>query len=191
MDSSERRWFLVASAVLVILGSCPYVVAWVVAPSDTHFTGLLFNPLDGNSYIAKMRQGYDGSWRFRLPYTSETQDGAPIYLFYLLLGHAARWLQLPLLSAYHLARVASGLLMLGTIYLLAHRLTAELPEQHVMVFMAVIGSGLGWFVAFLGLMTADLWVAEAFPFYAWMMNPPFTLSMALMVIVWLCGIRVF
>ena len=80
--------------------------------------------------------------------------------------------------------------MLGTIYVFARWHTAEPREQRVMVFMAVLGSGFGWFVAFLGLMTADLWVAEAFPFYAWMANPHFPLSMALMVIVGLCGIRV-
>jgi len=190
VNSSGRRWFLVASVVLVIVGSCPYVVAWAIAPSDAHFTGLLFNPLDGNSYIAKMRQGYDGSWQFRLPYTSEHQDGAPIFLFYLLLGHVARWLHLPLLLVYHLVRIVSGLLMVGAICAFVRQYSTEAFERRVMAYMAVLGSGFGWLVAFLGLMTADLWVAEAFPFYAWMVNPHFPLSMALMVVLGLYGIRV-
>jgi len=189
LDRKERRWLVVVCVVQAILSSLPYLVAWAATPYHSHFTGLLFNPQDGHSYIAKMRQGLNGSWLFRLPYTSEPQDGAPVFVFYLLLGHIARWTGLPVISVYHIARVASGLLMTGAIYALARRLSDEPREQHEMVYLAVFGSGFGWFVSFLGVKTADLWVAEAYPFYACMMNPHFPFSMALMVIAGLCGLR--
>ena len=91
MDRKEWRWIVWVALGLVVVSSLPYLVAWGVTPESAHFTGLIFNPQDGNSYIAKMRQGFAGSWSFRLPYTPEPHDGAPVYLFYLFWGHVARW----------------------------------------------------------------------------------------------------
>ena len=63
----------------------------VIAGGDTHvFGGFLLNPLDGNSYLAKMQQGASGSWRFTLPFTPEPGEGAYLFLFYLALGHLCR-----------------------------------------------------------------------------------------------------
>jgi hypothetical protein len=64
VNRREWRWVALVTLVLVIASSLPYFIAWVVAPEGAHFTGLIFNPQDGNSYIAKMRQGLAGSWLF-------------------------------------------------------------------------------------------------------------------------------
>ncbi|MEN6408498.1 MAG: hypothetical protein ABFD44_02140, partial [Anaerolineaceae bacterium] len=41
----------------LLLVSLPYVVAAVSAAPGMPFGGFLLNPLDGNSYLAKMREG--------------------------------------------------------------------------------------------------------------------------------------
>ena len=58
------------------------------------------------SYLAKMRQGYDGVWAAQLPYAIEAHPGIPLlYLFYTLLGRVSRWTGLSLPLLYHTARV--------------------------------------------------------------------------------------
>ena len=125
MICREWRRILPVVMLLVAAGSLPYLSAWIATPADAHFTGLIFNPQDGGSYLAKMRQGYDGSWLFHLVYTPEPHMGAHIYLYYLALGHLARWLGLSLPVIYHVARLLSGIAMLVAIYRLASRVTAS------------------------------------------------------------------
>jgi hypothetical protein len=188
---SEWRWVVVATLVLVLASSLPYAMVWITTMrAGTHFTGLLFNPQDGNSYIAKMRQGLNGSWLFRLPYTPESQEGAPVYLFYLFLGHVARWTSLPLIMVYHAARVLGGAAMLAMIYVLATCVTEEVHERRAMFLFVALGSGLGWLVVFFGYRSADLWVPEAFPVYALLANAHFPLSMALMAGIVYCALRI-
>ena len=102
---SRRRWLVLAFILLACIG-LPYVFAVLVSGKDYVFNGFLLNFGDGNSYLAKMYEGWNGSWRFTLPYTAEPGQGGYIFLFYLFLGHLARWLGLPLLIVYHAARLA-------------------------------------------------------------------------------------
>jgi hypothetical protein len=190
MKSQEWRWLAVVTLALMLVSSLPYLIAWAAAPEGAHFTGLIFNPQDGNSYIAKMRQGLAGSWVFRLPYTPEPQDGAPVYLFYLFLGHVARWTGLPLIVIYHAARLIGGAAMLVMVYVLASRVSDDIGERRVTFLLAALGSGLGWLVVFFGYQSADLWVPEAFPVYALLANAHFSLSMGLMAWIVDCGMRI-
>lgn len=181
MDRREWRWVAWVTMALLAASSLPYLVAWAVTPNGAYFTGLIFNPQDGNSYIAKMRQGFLGSWTFRLPYTPEPHGGALVYLFYLLLGHLARWTGLPLIAIYHAARLLGSAAMLVALYGLASRLTEPVGERRAMFLLAALGSGLGWLMGPAGVVTADLWVPEAFPIYALLANAHFPLAMGLMM----------
>jgi hypothetical protein len=93
----EIRWVLLWSILIVGLTCLPYLYACRVTPDDMQFTGLLSNPIDGNSYLAKMRQGARGSWLFHLPYTSEDHEGAFVYTYYPFLGRLSALLGLPLI----------------------------------------------------------------------------------------------
>jgi len=190
VNRREWRWVVLVTLALVIASSLPYLIAWAVTPEDAHFTGLIFNPQDGNSYVAKMRQGLVGSWSFRLPYTSEPHAGAPVYLFYLLLGHVARWTGMSLIVVYHAMRVLGGAVMLSALYGLASWLSGGVGERRVMFLLAALGSGLGWLVGTMGVMTSDLWVQEAFPVYALLANAHFPLAIGLMVGMVNCGLRI-
>lgn len=190
VDRSEWRWAAGAALALAVASTLPYLVAWATTPSGARFTGLLFNPQDANSYIAKMRQGFDGSWRFWLPYTPEPQEGAPVYLFYLFLGHAARWMGLPLIAVYHAARLAGGVAMTAALYALAAHLSGDVGERRAMCLLAALGAGVGWLLTPLGRMTPDLWVPEAFPVYALLANAHFPLAIGLMAAMGVCGLRI-
>lgn len=184
-----RRRTIWLGAALLLISCVPYLLAWAVTPAEHSFTGLLFNPRDGNSYIAKMRQGLEGQWLFQLPYTPEPHDGAFVYLFYILAGHLARWVGLPLILVYHLVRLLSGAGMVAAIYGLAARATDDPAKCWVMVLLAGVGAGLGWLVIPFGRRTADLWVPEAFPVYALLANAHFPFGIGLMAWIGICGLE--
>ena len=49
MNPKQWRWVVQATFALVVVSTLPYLIAWAVAPEGTRFTGLIFNPQDGNS----------------------------------------------------------------------------------------------------------------------------------------------
>lgn len=167
----------------MLLASIPYVWAWV-SGGETHvFVGLLLNPLDGATYLAKMYQGYRGDWVFTLPYTADSGPG--VYLLntlYILLGHIARWTGLSLPLVYNLARVFSGFVLLVA---LAQAMDRMLPSasRKLAFVLAALGSGMGWIPFVAGQITSDIWVAEAYPFLSMYANVHFPLGLAM--ILWL------
>jgi hypothetical protein len=175
----ERSFLIVILIAFIALIVVPYYFAWSSASAGRVFSGFLQNPIDGFSYLAKMRQGYEGSWLFALPYTADPGTGAPITLYYLFLGHAARSLHLPLILMFHLARV-TGALLLGLS--LFRFFKAIFKERWKFPFLlALFGSGLGWLAISFDYFTSDFWVAEAYPFLASYTNAHFPVGLALQV----------
>ena len=74
------------SAVALLLVNLPYLVAPSLTAPQSSFSGFLLNPIDGYSYLAKMRQGAAEPLEFRLPYAAEPGDGALLFVYYLVLG---------------------------------------------------------------------------------------------------------
>jgi hypothetical protein len=185
VNRAELRWAVVCSLLVVILSSLPYLYACWNAGPELQFIGFISNPLDGNSYLAKMRQGELGAWLFHLPYTSEAHEGAFIFTFYLALGHLARLCGLPLVWTFHLARVVCGFVLLLTAYLFIARLTDDPAERRVAFWLVALSSGLGWLGVLFGLFPVDLWVPEAITFYSILANPHFPLAMALMLLIFM------
>lgn len=142
----------------------------------------LINIKDGHSYLAKMQQGYLGNWKFVLPYTAEAGEGAYLFLFYLVLGHIARVINLPLIVIYHLARVLSAVFLLWAMSILFKRTFSATKDQNLGFMIASLGSGIGWIAVMFGLFTSDFWVAEAFPFLSIYTNPHFALGLGLMIL---------
>jgi hypothetical protein len=184
IPGKDWRWVLTRAGVILVLSCLPYLIGWVATPSGYQFGGILVNPFDGNSYLAKMRQGWAGLWQFHLTYTPEPHDGVYIiYLFYLGLGHAARLTGLPLVLIYHAARVLAGLALLVAAYAFLVRLTHDPRERRLGFWLVGISAGLGWLGVALGAFPIDLWVPEAFAFFSLLSNPHFPLAMALMLVV--------
>ncbi len=171
-------------AVAMLALSCvPYLVAVWLAPDGWHFAGIIVNPLDGHSYLAKMRQGFDGAWRFHLPYTPEPHQGVFIYPHYLALGHLARLTGLPLVWMFHLARLAAGLALLMAAYRFILRLAPDRQTRRLAFILLLTASGLGWLGVLFGAFPIDLWIPEAFVPYSLLTNPHFPLGMALMLVI--------
>jgi hypothetical protein len=177
-----RNRYLITGAVILLLILLPYLFAQFITGPDTIFGGFLFNPLDGNSYLAKIQQGWAGSWTFTLPYSAQTNGNAYLFLFYLFLGHVARWLGLSTLVIFHLARLCCAAVFL---FALQNFFSAIFPDRPRVAYWAflfsALGSGLGWVAALLGGFTSDFWVAEAYPFLSMYANPHFPLGLAILL----------
>ena len=117
----------------------------MLTPDGWDFAGILVNPLDGHSYLAKMRQGYQGHWRFHLTYTPEPHEGAFIFTFYLALGRLAALTRLTLILVFHLARLAAGFFLLQTAIQFIAEMTPKAKEQRLAFGLMISASGLGWF----------------------------------------------
>jgi hypothetical protein len=186
---TRREWVWVAALSVAIVGvvNLPYLLAYA-APASTQFvfSGVLFNPLDGTSYLAKMREGWRGEWSFTLPYTAQPGPGVFVYTYYLFLGHLARWTGASIGLIYHLARLFGGFALLIAGYGFTARFFASFRSRLAVWLFFSLSSGLGWLAVPFGGFTSDLWVAEAIPFLSLFSNAHFALTWAMMlwVFVW-------
>jgi hypothetical protein len=170
---------VILAIAIVCLNLSLLVYGYLSAGPDHVFGGINYSPLDGNTYLAKMQQGYDGAWRFTLPYECETGEGAYVYLYYLFLGHVSGWLGLTCLFVYHFSRLVNGIIF---ILVLAVFISKVIPDQtwaRRALWLSGLGSGMGWLALPFNVVTADMWLAEAYPFLSILANPHFPLGMAI------------
>ncbi|KPK89362.1 MAG: hypothetical protein AMJ88_17720 [Anaerolineae bacterium SM23_ 63] len=168
------------SLAVVIVALVPYLLADRLAHPGI-FSGFLINPIDGFSYLAKMRQGVEGSWSFHLPYSSEPGPGAFIFTFYLFLGNVARWLNIPLLSVYYVARFVAGFAMFSLGYFFYDQVFEEKYLKWIATLLTMVGSGLGWLAVPFGIQASDLSIPESIPFLTAYSNAHFPLAAAVML----------
>ena len=177
------RWIAAACAGGAALATLlPYLVALRLAPQGTAFAGFLVNPIDGFSYLAKMRQGLDGSWLFQLPFAAEPGAGVFLYPYYLLLGHLAGLLNAQLIVVLHVARVLAAAFMFLTLY---RALEEFLPDRRWRWYaygLCLIGGGWGWLAVPIRLVASDLSIPETTPFLSSYANAHFPLATAAFVL---------
>ncbi len=180
----RRKVFWTVTFVFLVILTLPYLLAWAAAGSDWVFVGFLINPSDGNSYLAKMQQGAAGEWLFHLPFAAEPGEGSFLFVFYLMLGHIARILHAPLWLVFHAARLAAAAALALTLRCFVERYHEKTTAGGLeFTFgLCLFGAGLGWLASLAGAFTADMWVAEAFPFFSALVNPHFPFGLALLLI---------
>ncbi|MGA2112242.1 MAG: hypothetical protein ABSG98_08855 [Anaerolineales bacterium] len=166
VSRGEWRWVTVFIIVALFLLLLPYALAASQEGTQWKFSGFLIGVEDGNSYIAKMQQGSEGAWLYRLAYTTEPQHGALIYLPYLLLGKlaspAARHLQLVIL--FHLARLAAAAGMIFVTYRFLATFVEDVWLRRLGLLLATLGGGLGWVQLASGSMNS--WTSMPLEFYS-------------------------
>ena len=182
------RFALVFAAIVAIISLLPYLVAYLWSPPGHHFAGFFFIADDATTYLAKMRQGADGSWLWNDPYTSEPHGGVFLFSFYLLFGHLAALLHLPLIVAYHLARISGAIaLVLAADQLCRRVLPAEL--RRLALVLVILGAGAGFLAQALGnpsvlgsrVEALDLHLPEISGWYSILAIPHFAWATALII----------
>ena len=136
--------------VLAVVTALPYLFAYLVQPHGHVFMGFFYLGDDANTYLAKMRQGWEGSWAWQNRYTTESSPAAYLFIFWIALGHLASLLHLPLIAVFHLARVAAAFaLMAGAWLFICHFIQDRTARRFAFVFCA-LGLGLGYVIQALG-----------------------------------------
>src|SRR5712691_197555 len=141
---------LITGLVLAILTAVPYVYGYAVQPRGQVFMGFFYLGDDANTYLAKMRQGWEGSWAWTNRYTTESSPSAYLFMFWILLGHVAAITHLPLIAVFHGARVAAAFALAAAAWLfVSHFIEDRSARRFAFVFIAV-GLGLGYVIQALG-----------------------------------------
>lgn len=189
MTAAEWRWVALASLAVMAFTCLPYLFGWYITPPGFQYMGLLANPDEHNVYLGWMRQAERGHLLFFDPFTTEPQRARFFHGFFLALGLAARVTHLPLIWVYHLARVASGMLLLVGVYRLAAQLLEGRLGRRLAWAFAAFSSGLGWLYALAHPAAAvhpidfgpGLVMPEAITFLSLLLNPLFCFSVWLMI----------
>ncbi|MBN1146804.1 MAG: hypothetical protein JXA78_06085 [Anaerolineales bacterium] len=187
--AQERRWVLLFALILMSFTTLPYLLGYSAQGDAYRFSGFVFGVEDGNSYIAKMLGGVYGAWLFRTPYTAYPQQGALLFLPYLLLGKLA-WppgLHEQLVALYHLFRFGAGMLVILATYDFLAYFLADVRLRCFGLALAALGGGLGWILVlageknWLGSLPLEFYSPESFGFLGLYGLPHLALARALML----------
>ena len=183
MPRQRVDWFpIILGSLFLFVILVPYILAYNAGGEAYRFGGFLLNPLDGNSYLAKMYQGWQGSWRFTLPFTVERGEGGYLFLFYLALGHLARVSGGSSHLIFHLFRIAGAAALVFSLWLFFKRVFSQERIHRLAFGLALFGSGMGWLFSTQGTLSMDFWVAEGYPLLSAYANPHFPLGTAIMLL---------
>ncbi len=183
----ERRTanaaILLLAVIVLALNNLPYIWGWRLTPKGQIFQGIINNVTDYMSYLAKMRQGMEGAWRYTDRYTTEPHHPSLLFFFYILLGHVARWSGFSLRATYHSARIVSGLFLMLGVDRLGRTLEMRPAERVIAFFLAFTACGFGWLLQLTAINTnpPENWWQEAYAFQSMINFPHFALSTALVV----------
>lgn len=172
---------LVVSVALLFITSLPFFYGmWRSNTTPDHvFMGLVYNPLDGASYLSKIQLGRDGYWRTYFRHSPNADSGAYLDVMYTGLGHFAALFGLPNVTAFHMARLLTAFLMCLSLYQFAATVWRRPRNRRLYFVWVLLGSGFGWLLVLFGFQNMpDLIVPEAFPLYSMMANAHFPLALA-------------
>src|SRR6266571_7454 len=148
--ASEWRLPIGVGVALAVITAIPYAAAYLSQPSGHVFVGFFYLWDDATTYMAKMREGWEGSWAWQNRYTTESSPTAYLFMFWIVLGHFAALTHLPLILVFHLARVAGAIaLMAGAWLSICHFIEGRAARRFALFFVA-FGLGLGLVIWALG-----------------------------------------
>ncbi len=183
--ATTRRAVLLAAAAL-LCANLPYLLGLFGGPRGATFTGLTYNQDDGAVYLAWIRQAADGHFFFTNHFTTETQRGLLVNLFFFLLGTIGRMTHLAAPVVYAGARVIFGGLLLWALWRLVVTLLADDRARMLAFALLCFASGFGFGSDFAPRFAyeqpIDRWQPEAITFLTLYYSPLFSSALALMAV---------
>jgi hypothetical protein len=141
---------LLTGLALAVVTAIPYLYAYAVQPHDQVFMGFFYLGDDANTYLAKMRQGWEGAWSWDNRYTTESSPTAYLFMFWIALGHLAALFHLPLIVVFHLARVAAAFALMAGVWAFVNHFIADRSARLFAFFFCAVGLGMGYVIQALG-----------------------------------------
>jgi len=150
--SFAREWWLplTVGLVLAVVTLIPYLYAYAVQPQGRVFVGFFYLWDDATTYVAKMREGWEGLWAWQNRYTTESSPPAYLFMFWIVLGHVAGITHLPLVAVFHLARFVGAIALMAGGWLFITHFVADRSARRFALFFMAFGLGLGLVIWALG-----------------------------------------
>src|SRR5205814_9805984 len=103
--TAMHDWYLplLVGLALAVITAVPYAYAYATQPPGHVFVGFFYLWDDATTYIAKMREGWEGAWAWQNRYTTESCGIAYLYLLRIALRHLSALTGLTLIIVLHLA----------------------------------------------------------------------------------------
>lgn len=178
----KNKKLIILIVILIFISALPVLIGLFRTDGEQIYSGVVFNPIDGYTYLSKMQIGWSGDWWFTLPFSAQAGEGRILYPFYISAGHLARFLGISLALLFNILRLASYGLLILALNRLAGRVFPENSKLKTFaVFLMAAGGGSGWLLLPFGKFGADFWVAEAFPYLSGLANAHFPLAICLLV----------
>ncbi len=192
-----RAWrnVVLFALITMIITTLPYLVGAASQREGWRFGWFMFGVTDGNSYLAKMREGAVDGWLFHIAYTSEPHDGAVLFVPYLAGGKLAALFVPPsspafvdvMLVIFHVSRIAFGILLILVMYRFIAAFLVKRSMRWLALILATFGGGLGWLLLilgqgnWLGSPPVELILPEGYSFYLLYGLPHLALARAAML----------
>jgi hypothetical protein len=135
---------LLLAGLVGVASMLPYLYAYQShSGSGQVFMGFFFLGDDANTYLAKMREGWEGTWLWTNRYSTEPGPGAYFFIFWIFLGHVAAATNLSLIVTFHLARLLGALALLAAGWAFIGQFVHSTAARRFAIWFMALGMGLG------------------------------------------------
>jgi|GEM_PF-1577469 len=178
-------------ALILALSAMPYMCGYLLVPPGKSFLGALNNVGDLSQYIAAIRQGTQGAWRYTNQFSPDHARRLWMYTAYLLMGHVALGLSPP--AAFQLMRLCCGAVLLYALARFCKLFVGPFALRACWLFVVLAG-GLYWLALplsafFPGLNLASLTAPELSPLITLLNSPHESLALAAELLGFVCILR--
>lgn len=198
IPKKELIFVIFWSILIVSLTLIPYNLASKYTAPGMKFMGFFSNVYDQNSYLSWIEQGKEGKVLFEQNYTSEKHKPALFHPLFYILGKIAGIFSIESITIYHIARFATGLILLILCYYFCGLFFRETSHKLLCFILISLSSGMGWIFpsALLNklsemyqIMPVDLWVPESNTFLSLLLYPLFSASQILIILTFMFAIQ--
>ena len=189
--TTEWRFVIICILVLIVTTSLPYLFGYLTSPPDKVFMGIVTDTPDIAQYLAWIK-GFTTANLIDNQLTPEPSASVFFNLLWWVLGKLVAILPLSPIAAIHLYRFFSIAFFSTILYWFLGLFTPDRRQRRGAFLVACFGGGLGWIWVIAKYTVAngellfprDLYAVEANTFMATLGINHFTLSAALMMLVY-------
>ncbi len=180
--------FSILAIAILAFSSIPFWVAKSAETDSLLFRGTYTDEADYAVHISMMRAGRMGDWAYQMRFTSEEHQPAFLRMFYIILGHFSKWVNLSVETTYHAARWMFGFIALLSINQLCLKVFREKKLAQTAFLLSVLGGGAGVLqllfngAALRSISPIDFWLIDAYVFFSISLFPSFSFTLAVMAI---------
>lgn len=178
--------------VVLVVSLIPYLCGYLLSPPQRVFLGALNNVGDLSQYLAAIRQGASGAWRYSNQFTPDHAQPLIMYTPYLLGGHLA--LGLPPTAVFQVLRLICAAACLAALARFCRMFVGPRSLRVAWLFV-LLASGLYWLALLLsplGLSVvppSSLTAPELSPLLTMLISPHESLGLAAELMGFVCFLR--